>query len=466
MRSAVVSTRWAFLTRPDGERDLIDELGPSANAEKLDLAVVTSAVRPRGPDQTLEGLAFARQAMRLVHRISASDVETLAKQAARALNRQLARRPEGWAFQLVTPEGRDARDEAVRTAEALQEPLRARILAQLSRPVRDAQVSASDPGVRWLLQVWVLKKTDTLVGLTPAQDALSCLAGGRAVLERDPEAPSRSGLKLEEAIDWVGIGPQAGDLCADLGAAPGGWSKVAVDRGAKVIAIDPARIKISLPSRRFTHIQESAFDFAPPETLDWLLCDMAWRPLEVAQLIAKWGRRAWAHQLIANFKLPMKRKAEMLRRVLTILKRAGWQGLRARQLYYDRDEVTVFAWLDPTLTQRGAKEPFQFRSRSGERSQPRARRAPRSRPRPSAEEKPGARTKPSKQAKPHARTKPSKQAKPDARTKPSKQAKPDARTKPSKQAKPGAQTKTSKQATFGSRRKLDTKTNRTRDRDS
>jgi 23S rRNA (cytidine2498-2'-O)-methyltransferase len=68
---------------------------------------------------------------------------------------------------------------------------------------------------------------------------------------------------------------------------------------------------------------------------------MAWRPLEAAALYGKWARRGWARMLIANIKLPMRKKAEYLLRVRDILGSAGWGSLRARQLYHDREEVTV-----------------------------------------------------------------------------------------------------------------------------
>jgi 23S rRNA C2498 (ribose-2'-O)-methylase RlmM len=48
--------------------------------------------------------------------------------------------------------------------------------------------------------------------------------------------------------------------------------------------------------------------------------------------------------LVANIKLPMRKKAEHLARVREILATGGWTGVRARQLYHDRDEVTVGAF--------------------------------------------------------------------------------------------------------------------------
>ena len=83
----------------------------------------------------------------------------------------------------------------------------------------------------------------------------------------------------------------------------------------------------------------------PEEPADFLLCDMAWRPLEVASMLARYARTRMARFLIANFKLPMKRKAETVAELRGVLAGGGWRALRTRQLYHDRDEITVTARL-------------------------------------------------------------------------------------------------------------------------
>jgi 23S rRNA (cytidine2498-2'-O)-methyltransferase len=151
-------------------------------------------------------------------------------------------------------------------------------------------------------------------------------------------------MKLEEALDALGHEPGRGELCVDLGAAPGGWTQQLVSRGARVVAVDPGRLMPSLAAHRLVrHVLGSAFQFEPEEPADWLFCDMAWRPLEVAQLLGKWGRRGWAHQLVANIKLPMNDKNPILFRVRRTLEEGGWRNIQLRQLYHDRDEVTVTA---------------------------------------------------------------------------------------------------------------------------
>ena len=196
----------------------------------------------------------------------------------------------------------------------------------------------------WLGQLCVLGPEQVAVGAVRAGEALSLGPGGRRRMWRESGSLSRAALKIEEALDRLGLSPGKGERCVDLGAAPGGWTQRLLARGARVIAVDPAKLAPELQKHpKLTHVQESAFSFSPDEPVDWLFCDMAWRPLEVAQLLAKWARKGWADYLVANIKLPMNDKNPVLWRVRHTLAEAGWKELRIRQLYHDRDEVTVLA---------------------------------------------------------------------------------------------------------------------------
>jgi len=185
-----------------------------------------------------------------------------------------------------------------------------------------------------------------VVGMVPSDRALSLAPGGRLRTKVPGDRPSRAARKLAEAFAWLGISPEPGELCVDLGAAPGGWTWVLLERRARVIAVDPGKLRPDLLGRRgLTYIPGNAFEFQPDEPVDWLFCDMAFRPLEVAKLLAKWGRHRYATLLVANFKLPMRRKAEIVKELVATLEGGGFRAVRARQLYHDRDEITVTARL-------------------------------------------------------------------------------------------------------------------------
>ncbi len=354
---------WVFLTRAGSEQDLVDELTSSNEPRRLADGVVSSMTRPKGPDGHLTDPAFARQAMRKATTCP-PEPPAVARQICKAMRSHLPRNRDteiwSWTLQVVSPDTSDPKDPRRKVTALLEETLPDLIEAALPDAV-NARRTDSKSADR-LIQVWIVETARVWIGVTSATQTLSRIAGGRTKLKRPADAVSRSGLKLEEAIEWVGVGPERGDLCADLGSAPGGWTQVAAQRGASVIAVDPAKMKVDLPKKRFEHLQKSAFDYAPPETLDWVICDMAWRPLEVAQLLGKWARRIWARQMIVNFKLPMVQKAKMLKQILDVLEKAGWQNLRARQLFHDRDEVTIFGYLDPSRAHLAAQPAFQMRS--------------------------------------------------------------------------------------------------------
>jgi 23S rRNA (cytidine2498-2'-O)-methyltransferase len=325
--------QWLWTCRAGFEEHLYEELAwAGAEPRLLGEALVES--------QGVHGLApaFARQGSKVVTSLRQEALEPLAPLVAQAVAALPSASPLVLqAFTPDTPKG----NALAAQAEALQEAVRA--LLPASRLLEDSD-RAREQGAL-LVCLCVAPGVTVVVGTVHAREALSLAAGGRRRMKRAGESPSRAAMKLEEALDGMPFEPARGEVCVDLGAAPGGWTQRLVARGARVIAVDPARLMPELAANpRVRHMQESAFAFAPEEPADWLFCDMAWRPLEVAQLLAKWGRRGWASHLVANIKLPMKDKNPLLLRVRhTLTEDGGWKGLTMRQLYHDRDEVTVTA---------------------------------------------------------------------------------------------------------------------------
>ena len=151
-------------------------------------------------------------------------------------------------------------------------------------------------------------------------------------------------VDVGEAFVWLGREPEPNDLCVDLGAAPGGWTYVLLDKRARVLAVDMGKLAPSLRNKKGCyHLERDAFTFEPDEPVDWLFADLAFRPLDTAGLFCRWARRGWARFLVANIKLPMKQKAATIERIREMLLDAGWSSLKIRQLYHDREEVTVAA---------------------------------------------------------------------------------------------------------------------------
>ncbi len=171
-------------------------------------------------------------------------------------------------------------------------------------------------------------------------------------LKPHPQAPSRSALKLEEALmtlldaDQRDRLLQPGMRAADLGAAPGGWSWVLARHGLHVTAIDNGPLRQDLlDSGQVEHLRADGFAWQPPTPLDWLVCDMVEQPRRVATRMAQWMREGWCQHAIFNLKLPMKKRWLETRLCLDLFREHSARPLmlHARQLYHDREEITVFA---------------------------------------------------------------------------------------------------------------------------
>jgi 23S rRNA (cytidine2498-2'-O)-methyltransferase len=165
------------------------------------------------------------------------------------------------------------------------------------------------------------------------------------------EAPSRSALKLEEALLVLLDEDERTRLlrdnmqAADLGAAPGGWSWVLMRHGMKVTAVDNGPLRQNLlDSGRVDHLRADGFSWQPKQGLDWMVCDMVEQPRRVAERMAQWLAEGFCRRTIFNLKLPMKKRYAEVQAAFDAMRRiAGDLDIRAKQLYHDREEITVFA---------------------------------------------------------------------------------------------------------------------------
>ena len=171
--------------------------------------------------------------------------------------------------------------------------------------------------------------------------------GGVHRMPHDALAPSRSYLKVEEALDLMDGAPRPGETVVDLGAAPGGWSYAFLKRACKVLAVDNGPLK--LPDEfhwagTIEHIRGDGLRYRPPERMqpvDWLVADMLIPPGVVLGLLRKWIENGWMRRFIVNVKLPQKQPWSALWPLLRLLEETDVVQGQVRQLYHDRREVTV-----------------------------------------------------------------------------------------------------------------------------
>ena len=138
-----------------------------------------------------------------------------------------------------------------------------------------------------------------------------------------------------------------GMTAVDLGACPGGWTWQLVNRGIRVTAIDNGSMNEKLMETGLVeHLRKDGFTYAPEKTVDWLVCDMVERPMHITHLITKWISEGYCINSVFNLKLPMKKRYQMIcdcrQELEHALEQTGhYYQLRMKQLYHDREEITV-----------------------------------------------------------------------------------------------------------------------------
>lgn len=136
--------------------------------------------------------------------------------------------------------------------------------------------------------------------LLASPETSSPFADGEVTFEENrDEPPGRAYLKLWETFTIEGLSPRPGELCLDLGAAPGGWTWVLATLGARVFSLDKAELApqvARLPN--VNHCLGSGFGLAPEHVgrVDWLFSDMICYPERLLQVVRQWiAARACAH---------------------------------------------------------------------------------------------------------------------------------------------------------------------------
>ena len=156
-------------------------------------------------------------------------------------------------------------------------------------------------------------------------------------IEDKVNPPNRAYLKLWEALSLMNCHPQEGELCLDLGAAPGGWTWVLSQFKARVIAVDKAPLIDTVGNlSNVEYQQQSAFALNPADfaTVDWLCSDVICYPERLLKLIELWLCTGKVARMICTIKLQGQE---------------DWQSLQALQaipqakifhLYQNKHELT------------------------------------------------------------------------------------------------------------------------------
>jgi 23S rRNA (cytidine2498-2'-O)-methyltransferase len=149
--------------------------------------------------------------------------------------------------------------------------------------------------------------------------------------------PSRAYLKLWEVLTVIGKRPQAGELCVDLGSAPGGWSWALARLGARVVSVDKAALApeiAQLPN--VEHRRESAFALDPQALgpVDWMFSDLVCFPARLLALVERWLNAGTCSQFVCTVKFQGATDHAAAQRFAAI------PGAELRHLHHNKHELT------------------------------------------------------------------------------------------------------------------------------
>ncbi len=191
------------------------------------------------------------------------------------------------------------------------------------------------------------------LGVSLARDNLSAWPGGMRHFAQTPEQISRAEFKLLEALEVFGVTLPEHGRALDLGAAPGGWTRLLLNAGLKVVAVDPAKLDQRLfrypglihfrgYAERYLEIEEPG---KRPQLFDVIMNDMRMDARDAARLLIEMRDKLRPDGFIlSTLKLPHATASidplRNLREATSLLSRY-FDIVQARQLFHNRQEVTV-----------------------------------------------------------------------------------------------------------------------------
>lgn len=181
---------------------------------------------------------------------------------------------------------------------------RAALIESQLPPVKARQLAFGQRAPSSPLGAWTLWDHDTLL---VSATCSSAFPDGEVRFEEDREnPPSRAYLKLWETFTLFDRTPRPGELCVDLGSAPGGWTWVLATLGAKVFSIDKSPIDRRVAAMKgVDHCLGSGFGLEPRTAgyVDWLFSDMACYPERLLGTVRQWLDEEAAGNFVCTIKL-------------------------------------------------------------------------------------------------------------------------------------------------------------------
>ncbi|MFZ5353217.1 MAG: SAM-dependent methyltransferase [Bacillota bacterium] len=182
------------------------------------------------------------------------------------------------------------------------------------------------------------------IGMSKAEKNISGWSGGMVHYKKSDEDISRAKFKLMEAIYVFNIDMSSIRRALDLGASPGGWTSVLLEKGIEVTAVDTGELDDRLfKYPQLTFIKGNAAELKlPNDSFDLLTSDISWNAVNTAKMVLKCSDTLKSGGLaVVTVKLMSSKVTRIIKDVKKIYDEAFYiMGIR--QLFHNRDEVTMY----------------------------------------------------------------------------------------------------------------------------
>ncbi len=187
----------------------------------------------------------------------------------------------------------------------------------------------------------LINNNNYYLGFSTSQQNLNFHCDEYRICSKKGREISRAENKLKEALTKYNIELSGKGNALDIGAAPGGWTKVLADHGYNVFAVDPGKLKPELYDiPNINHYKCRIEELEFHEFFDIIVNDMNVDPQITAKIMNKLAPTLKDNGLaIVTLKLPS-RIEETLAETKKILSE-NYDILKINSLFHNRQEITA-----------------------------------------------------------------------------------------------------------------------------
>lgn len=209
-----------------------------------------------------------------------------------------------------------------------------------------------------------------LIGYHQAAQTFQRWRAGKPMITCQEPVVSRAYNKTAEALQWSRLPIRAGDICVEIGAAPGGSAQALLQRGCSVLAIDPADMDERLFGYpRLQHIKKRGKD-VPKKSFAgarWLFADLNVAPKLTLDTVEEIVTNDAVH--FRGMVLTLKSMSESgdakqdsslfpdeIAGIVDRVRGWGMRFVKTRQLAYNRNEICLLALKQKALLRARARK--------------------------------------------------------------------------------------------------------------